>query len=178
MGVVWYQAPAVYERNLPPTHPQPYPMATVYMIFLHLGQLYGSFGESEGCGTRTILPVGSCFKKLESLPAASSRPVMPSSLRGDVPGTCSSLRSSSTPRGIVVVFMSKKYNQSAIEQKNTRNQLNVSKSRSSQVNNIAVRRFPGYTPRLQSSQRTTPTHLRFRHPVGSLINLGVFKRLS
>lgn len=75
-------------------------MATVNILFFHFGQLYGSLGESDGCGTSTILPVGSCFRKLESTPATSSIPTWPSSFRGDVPGTCSRWRSSTIPRGI------------------------------------------------------------------------------
>ncbi|RII12177.1 hypothetical protein CUC08_Gglean005269 [Alternaria sp. MG1] len=59
--------------------------------FFHLGQLYGSLGESEGCGTSTICPVASCLSSPRSTSVEISRSIRPSSLKGAVPGTCSSL---------------------------------------------------------------------------------------
>ena len=89
------------EYIIPPTQPQPYAMATVKSSFFHRGQLYGSLGDSEGCGTKTVLPDGSCLSKFESTPAETSRSTRPSVLRGDVPGTCSKCLSSRIPRGIL-----------------------------------------------------------------------------
>ena len=38
-------------------------MATVNISFFQRGQLYGSLGESDGCGTSTTVPVASCFSR-------------------------------------------------------------------------------------------------------------------
>lgn len=83
-------------------------MATVNISFFHLGQLYGSLGESEGWGTSTTCPVGSCLSIRESIPRISASSSLPSSLSGDVPGTCSRLRSSKIPRGMVVMAVCNK----------------------------------------------------------------------
>jgi hypothetical protein len=39
---------------LPPTHPQPHAKVRVKSSFFLRGQLYGSFGDSDGWGTKTI----------------------------------------------------------------------------------------------------------------------------
>ena len=89
-------------NDIPPTQPQPYAMARVKSSFFHRGQLYGSFGDSDGCGTKTISPDGSCLSKFVSTPAETSKSTRPRVLRGDVPGTCSRCLSWSIPRGILL----------------------------------------------------------------------------